>query len=123
MFSKISGQLFTDTGIAFKKGDHAVYSLNLKAFLFFEQSIHFFSHLIDIKRLGQNVVHVDCLPGLEINPVLLFKVFQRRQNPLPVRIIAVKDGRDINSCPYFFGMTMIQDCGNKLLSFVLLQNG
>ena len=117
MFAKISGQLFADTGIAFKKANHIVYSLNLKAFLFFKQSIHFFRHIIDIKCLGQNVVHFYCLFGLELDPAFLIKVFQCGQNPLPIRIITVKDCRDIDLCPNFPGMTMIYDRGNKLFSF------
>ena len=109
VFSKISGKSSADTGIAFKKADHVVYSLDLKVFLIFEQCIHFFRHLIDIKGLGQKVVYVHRLPGLEFNPALFFKVFQGGQNPLPVRIIAVKDGLDVYLCPYLLGMAMFQD--------------
>ena len=117
MFAKISGQLFADTGITFKKAYHIVYSLNLEAFLLFKQRIHFFSQVIDIKGLGQNVIHFNGLFGLEFDPAFLIKVFQCGEYPLPIRFITVKDCLDINSCPYFPGMAMVYDCGNKLLSF------
>ena len=62
MFSKISGEFFADAGIAFKKADHIVYSLDLKAFLFFKQYIHFFRHFSpeDYARL---IANCNCFVG------------------------------------------------------------
>ena len=62
LFSKISGQSFADACLALKKANHVVYALDLKVFFISKQRMHFFGHLIDMKRLGQNVVDFHCLP-------------------------------------------------------------
>jgi len=116
IFPKIFGQLSADAGIAFKKTDHIVNSLNLCVFLFFKQNIHFLSHVIEIKCLGQNIVYVHRLFGLEFDPAFLIKIFQCRDNSLPVRLVTVQDGRNIGRGPYFPGMTMIHDRGHKIFA-------
>ena len=117
MFAKISCQLFADAGVTLKKSHHPVYSLNLEALLVFKQGIHFFSHVIDIEGLAQNVVHFNGLFGVQFDPALIIKVFQGGQYPSVIGAAAVKDGRDIHGGPDFFGMAMIHERLHKLLSF------